>query len=205
MPLIRKGLPEPAAPLAVGDRQLTSDTPSERWSAARAIGGSAAEVAALASALLTETDPTVREAILTSLARSNVPAAVDAVLVHLRSDDAHLRTGALDALRAMSSVVGPRVGELVRDSDPDIRLLACELLRHAPAAEASSLAANILEHDPEVNVCAAVVEVLAEVGGPADRKALSRCAERFPGESFLRFAIQVTIERLSTEERSPRE
>lgn len=204
MPLIRKDPPGATAPAPAGGDMLVRGSPDERWSAARAMGGDPAEVAALGSALLSEREPRVREAILTSLARSAAPAAVDAILPHLRSDDASLRTGALDALRAMPTAVAPRLAELLRDADPDVRVLACELVRHVRAAEASLLLAEILSSEPEINVCAAAVEVLAEIGGLEDIPALRLCAERFPDADFLRFSIQVTVERISAEAPPPR-
>jgi HEAT repeat protein len=204
VPLIRKEPPGALAQNVPSTDLLVRGTPDERWSAARAMGADAAGVAALASALLGESDARVREAILTSLARSATPAAVDALLPHLRSDDAGLRTGALDALQAMRLAVAPRLGELLHDPDSDVRLLACDLVRNVPAAEASSLLAGILHNEPEPNVCAAAVDVLAEVGGPADLPALSACAERFPNETFLRFCIEATVQRISAEGPQPR-
>ena len=204
MPLIRTDPSHNKAAGAAHPGLLTAGTPDERWSAARAMGADEAAVAALGSALLSEPDPRVREAILTALARAASPAAVDAVLPHLRSDDASRRTGALDALRAMPAAVAPRLDELLCDPDPDVRVLACELVRHIPADQASSLLTGVLDNDPEVNVCAAAVEVLAELGGPQDLEALSRCAERFPAEAFLRFSVQVTVERISPQGSLPR-
>jgi HEAT repeat protein len=154
-------------------------------------------VGVLAAALLVEGEPRVREAMLTSLAKSGTPEAVAAVLPHLRSDDAGLRTGALDALRAMPSAVAPRLADLLQDPDPDVRILACELVRYAPAEQASKLLATVLEHDPEINVCAAAVEILAEIGGADDVVPLSACARRFSHASFLRFSIEVTLARIS--------
>ena len=73
----------------------------------RALGGGAGRgrktrrVAVLAAALSRESDPRVREAIFTGLARIATAESAAAVLPYLRSDDAGLRTAALDALRAM--------------------------------------------------------------------------------------------------------
>ena len=71
----------------------------ERWTAARAAAELPDSAAALAAALPQETDSRVREAIFTSLSRIGTRDSVAAMLPMLRSDDAALRTGALDALR----------------------------------------------------------------------------------------------------------
>jgi HEAT repeat protein len=197
VPLIRNDSQNSERPSAAAGDLLTTGTLDQRWSAARRLALDPAGVAALASALLSETEPRVREAILTGLARAATPAALEAVIPHLRSDDAGLRTGALDALRAMSAAVAPRLSELLHDPDPDVRVLACELVRQVPGDEASSLLSDVLVTEPDVNVCAAAVEVLAEVGGTEHIDALRHCAGRFPQESFLRFSIEVTLERIS--------
>jgi hypothetical protein len=54
----------------------------------------------------------------------------------------------------------------------------------------------VLRSDPHVNVCAAAVEGLAEMGGPASRPALAALPERFPGEPFIAFAVQAALSRI---------
>ncbi len=82
---------------------LGSENPEERWAAARAAAGLPDAAAALAAALPQESDGRVREAMFTSLARIGTRDSIAGMLPMLRSDDAALRTGALDALR--SSVI----------------------------------------------------------------------------------------------------
>jgi HEAT repeat protein len=199
MPLIRKSgtderstKSDPAAVL----RALTSDNPDERWAAARAAGGLPASVAALAAALPVETSARVREAMFTSLSRIGSPEAVNAIIPLLRLDDASVRTGALDALRSMPAAIGERLPALLRDSDSDVRILCCEIARVLPAAEATPMLCELLAREPEANVCAAAVEVLAEAGSPAALPALDACAARFPESSFLLFAIRIARDRI---------
>ena len=61
---------------------------------------------------------------------------------------------------------GPAVHDraALADGDPDVRILATELARNMPAADATHLLCGLLEHEQHPNVCAAAVEVLAEVG-----------------------------------------
>jgi HEAT repeat protein len=195
MPLIRKpsgNAPTPPAPAAA---DLTSASADARWTAARSLTAPA-DVPALAAALVGEADPRVREAILTSLARIGDVAAAEAAIPLVRSDDASLRTAALDALHAMPAAVAAVLPGLLDDRDADVRLLACELVRAMPGAEPTRLLADLLDRETEPNVSAAAIEVLAEVGGPEALPALARCAERFADLPFLAFSVRVARERI---------
>ena len=200
MPLIRRDPPSSPTPTVPDDhrRLLAHGAPDQRWAAARGMTDPA-DAPLLAAALASETDARVREALLTALSRSGAPESLDAIMPLLRSDDASARTGALDALRAMPGIVAARLPGLLEDNDADIRLLACELARGIPAARATSLLADLLARDPHLNVCAAAVEVLAEVGTPEVLPALEACAARFPAEPFLAFATRAAADRIRSQ------
>jgi HEAT repeat protein len=199
MPLIRRGqVPgndqHQQDPLAV----LVNGTTDERWGAARMAASLPGGVEAMRAALATESDARVRGAMFTSMARLATPACVDAIVPYLRSDDANLRTGALDALRSMPNAVLPRLPALLNDPDADVRLLTCEIVRGPGTAEATPLLCDVLGRESDVNVCAAAVDVLAEIGGLHAVAALQGCADRFPDEPFLGFAIKMAIQRIGS-------
>jgi hypothetical protein len=202
MPLIRNDLgaiPRADARDSAAPATLLRDgAADERWDAARRLADDPAGLEPLAAALALEREPRVREAILTGLVRQGGDPAVRALLAHIRSEDAGLRTGVLDALRALPEALAPRMSEVLADPDPDVRLLSCDLARALDPAQASTLLCELLERDQEVNVCAAAVDALAEVGGPEAVPALLRCAGRFPNEPFLGFAIKVAVERIGS-------
>jgi HEAT repeat protein len=185
----------PAPPPLDVDAALTSASADERWAAARAARGPGS-VPALSRALLNESDRRVREALFTALAAIATPEAASSVARFIRSDDAGIRAGALDALRAMPGAAKPLLLNLLTDADPDTRLLACDLARDIAGADAMRLLCELLESEPETNVCAAAVETLAEVGDASALPSLRRCAARFPRDPFLGFAVQATIDRL---------
>lgn len=201
MPLIRRDPDSPAqAGPASADALATAlarGTPDERWRAARGLAEVAGGADALARALAAETDPRVREAICTSLARVGSPAAVEALVAALRSDDAARRVGALDALRTAPHAVTPRLPSLLADPDPDVRLLAVEMARTEPTAETIRLLCGRLDEEPQPNVCAALVEVLAEIGDAESLPVLTRCRARFPADPFLRFAAEAAARRIT--------
>jgi HEAT repeat protein len=186
--------PKDAAPHLAG---LDSPDPEHRWRAARALAGQAEAVPALAAALSVEHTPRVREAIMTALMRVGNDASVQALLPHLRSDDAGQRSAAIDALQALPEAVSPFMATLLEDRDSDVRILAIELVRNMPFPEATQLLSGLLEHEEHPNVCAAAVEVLAEVGTRDALPALQKCAERFSATPFLPFAVSVAIGRIS--------
>jgi len=210
MPLIRRdSVPSAQAGQRRPAEVLRDGTADQRWSAARAMGliGDASAVAgtvkSLADALMTESDPRVREAIFTSLVRIGGPECVAAVIPCLRLDDPQLRGGALDALRAMIGVVRPMLPALLSDADPDVRLLTCDLARELSAADATRLLCDVLAHETEPNVCAAAVDVLAEIGEAEALPFLRACAARFADVTFLDFAVRIAMQRIVAERTGP--
>jgi HEAT repeat protein len=182
---------------------LKSASIDERWSAARAAGAPA--IPALAEALSHEGDARVREAIFTAFARIGTRESALAAMQFLRADDASIRTGALDSLRSMPRAAEASMPMLLSDDDPDVRLLSCELARATNNSEAARLLCEVLERDTEANVCAAAVDVLAEIADENALPALSRCATRFPNDPFLAFAVKIAVGRLRSVSANPRD
>jgi HEAT repeat protein len=201
MPLVRKGPGGPAVASSAETQPdatiLRNGSTQERWTAARALGAAAGGTKALAEALQTEVDASVREAIFLSLARIGNRESAEAVIAYLRSNDASLRTGALDSLRVMIEAVRPYLPMLLTDPDPDVRILVCDLVRDVPSPEATHLLCGVLERETELNVCAAAVDVLADIGEPEALPYLERCAERFHDEAFLTFAAKAAAGRIT--------
>jgi hypothetical protein len=195
MPLIRRPPPR-SEPSAAVPASLTDGTTDQRWAAVRAAAAQPDGVGLLAAALVEERDPRVLEAIFTGLARAATVESAAAVVPFIRSEDASLRAGALDALRAMPEASRSHIARLLADPDADVRLLSCELVRGLPEGEANRLLSDLLDRETEKNVAAAAVEVLSEIGRPEALPALAHCAERFAGDSFLAFSVKVATDRI---------
>jgi len=180
--------------------ELNSPDAEIRWHAARALGGFAPAVPALAVALEAEKVPHVREAMMTALMRVGDEASVRALLPYLRSQDAHLRAAAIEALQALPEAVAPFMEALLGDTDADVRILATELARNMPPEDAARALCSLLANELHPNVCAAAIEVLAEVGTRDAVPALEACAQRFSNTPFLPFAVSATIARISSTE-----
>jgi HEAT repeat protein len=204
MPFIKR---DPAAPA-----EQTPDDPTAqiaglespdaqaRWSAARALGGDPDAVPALAAALAREHVPRVREAIMTGLMRVGDEASVLVLLPYLRSQDAGQRGTAIEALQALPEAIMPFMPALLSDSDTDVRILATELARNMPGNDATRVLCDLLENEQHPNVCAAAIDVLAEVGTRNSVTALQACAARFATIPFLQFAVSTAIARISDTE-----
>jgi HEAT repeat protein len=208
VPLVKKPLAA-AKPKTADDgmpqalARLNSVNAQDRWEAARHLADFPGAVAELSRHLGEEQDPHVREAVLTSLARINNGNSFDAILRYLRADDASLRTAALDALKLMPDAAGSRLDALLRDPDVDVRVLACDLARIAPAAIARQSLSSILATEPDINVCAAAIDLLAEIGTPEMLPRLAQCAARFAAP-FLNFSVQIATDQISARSAPPR-
>jgi HEAT repeat protein len=207
MPLIRKtpdAVAKTAGPdFAAASAALGSAETDARWSAARALAAFPEAAGLLGAAAASEPDERVREAIFTSLARIGAESSVAALLPHIRCDDSSRRTGAMDALKAMPQRLPAALQALLQDPDADVRGLACDLARELPSAQATALLNPVLDRDPDVNVCAAAVDVIADIGSPDALPHLGRCAERFADQPFVGFAIRIARDRIGAQ--APRE
>jgi HEAT repeat protein len=122
------------------------------------------------------------------------------LLPYLCSQDAGERGAAIEALQALPEAIAPFLPKLFADSDSDVRILATELARNLPAEEATRVLCALIQNEQHANVCAAAIEVLAEVGTDDAVPALQACAERFAGTAFVPFAVSITIARISKTE-----
>jgi HEAT repeat protein len=200
MPLVRKPTQTTAQPkTSAGEilKALESPISDERWAAARAAVEIESSTDALGAALAAETDPRVREAIFTSLARIGTRESVGKILPLLRSNEAASRMGALDALRSSIDATRELLPELLSDPDADVRISSCELVRSLPSDEGTRRLCAVLSREQDINVCAAAIEVLAEVGNQEALAALSACGQRFAHVPFLSFAVKVATDRIT--------
>ncbi|MBX3602146.1 MAG: HEAT repeat domain-containing protein [Rubrivivax sp.] len=174
-----------------------ADAGVRRW-AARDLAEHPGAARMLAARLAAEADTSVRAVILSSLARIGGPAAVDALLPLLRSEDAMLRNGAIEALAGLPDAVAPRIEALLADPDGDVRIFSVNLLGLLPHPRVPQWLAQVLERETEANVVGAALDVLAEVGGPELAGPLRRTLARFAGEPYIRFAAELALQRIES-------
>lgn len=201
MPLVRKPTPESNSVdhPAFDPAAIASGTSQQRWEAVRAAIGRPDAVGLLTGALSNERDGRVREAILTGLVRIGTAEAASSIVPFIRSNEAGLRTAAIDALLLIPTGIAVHVPLLLQDADPDVRLLSCELARGLPRADANRLLGELLDREEEKNVSAAALEVIAETGGPELLPHLARCEMKFANDPFIAFALKIARARIGTE------
>ena len=175
---------------------LHAAEPSRRRHAARDLAAHPQAAADLCARLGAEPAASVRSVILTSLIALQSDAAVRFLLPYLRSEDTALRNGVIEALQNMPDALGPHIRSLLEDSDSDVRIFAVNVLAALAHPQAPRWLEAVLRCEPHVNVCAAAVEGLAEMGDAASRSALAALPARFPDEEFIAFAVQAALQRI---------
>ena len=175
---------------------LHAAEPSRRRHAARGLAAHPQAAADLCARLGAEPAASVRSVILTSLIAVQSDAVVRGLLPYLRSEDAALRNGVIEALQNMPDALGPHIRSLLEDSDSDVRIFAVNVLAALAHPQAPRWLEAVLRCEPHVNVCAAAVEGLAEMGDAASRAALAALPARFPDEEFIAFAVQAALQRI---------
>ncbi|MDO8652208.1 MAG: HEAT repeat domain-containing protein [Undibacterium sp.] len=176
--------------------QLTDADPAARRWAARDLLLYPQATAALVARLQVETDISVREIILTSLTRLGGEIAVTGLVDCLRSEDAQMRNEAIEAMKALPDEVAPIMGGLLIDADPDVRIMAVNILESLRHPKVEEWLIDVIDHDPIVNVCGTAVDLLGEVGSVAAHDALQRLKQRFAAEPYIQFATDLALKRI---------
>jgi HEAT repeat protein len=205
MALVRRaGAPAPVDEsrddIAGGREQWIADLGSAnaatRRQAARALSEMPDAVAVVCSHLADEPNLSVRSIILTGLIVHKSQAVVAALLPLLRSEDANLRNGAIEALQQMPDEVAPRVESMLADADSDVRIFTINVLAALPHPLVPKWLRQVVTTDPHVNVCAEALDALAEVGEPDAIPALEALAGRFADVAFIQFAVDAAVRRI---------
>jgi HEAT repeat protein len=188
---------EPNAPTLVALlADLAADAPATRRAAVRALATHPEAVMDLCDRLDTEPSPSVRAVLFTTLIQLQSPIVAARLADLLRSADASLRNAAIEALQEMPDAVAPHLEHLLTDDDSDVRIFTVNILAALRHAQASEWLADVVRSDPHVNVCAAAIDGLTEVGGPEALPALEAARLRFAGDAFMEFAINAAMRRI---------
>jgi HEAT repeat protein len=176
--------------------ELSNDEPDARRWAARDLIACPDSSLALVDRLKVEQILSVREVILTTLIRLGDPAAVVGLVDCLRSDDVALRNEAIDAMKQLPDEVAPLIQGLLSDSDPDVRIFAVNVLESMRHPEVEAWLVKVIQADMHVNVCAAALDLLSEVGSAGIRKPLEDIKARFAHEPYIQFAADLALSRI---------
>lgn len=150
----------------------------------------------LVQAFACETDPVVREAVLTSLCLCGAEEVVREVAPLLKSEDAALRSMAFEVLAYKGDEKSMEVFEaLLREADRDVRVMAVHALGRGTCPGALNLLRKAAAVDQDVNVVGAAIEYLGEMGEPGDAELVEKSRERF-GHPYIDFVAERALARL---------
>ena len=176
--------------------ELKDNDPTARRWAARDLAEFSESAEALVEHFKHEADPSVRDAILTTLTRLGDPVAVAGLVECLRSEDAALRNEVIEAMKQLPEEVAPIMGDLLVDLNPDVRIFAVNILESLRHPQVEAWLIGVIEKDAHVNVCAAALDLLGEVGTSASRAALEQLKVRFSDEPYICFAANLALKRI---------
>jgi len=128
----------------------------------------------------------VQESADNALRKIGGKEAVNGVIPLLRSDDAPVRNGAMDILRALGSQELPSLIPLLKDEDVDIRIFATDILGSAGNVMAVAPLCEALLKDPEVNVRYQAAVSLGDLGLPEAAKCLNQAMR---DEEWVQYSV----------------
>lgn len=172
-----------------------ADVTLRRW-AARDLAIHPKAVPALCAHLANEPDHSVRQVIFTTLGCLGGTDVALGLIPLLRSEDPGLRNGAIETLSELPDEVAPHIEGLLRDPDADVRIFTLNLMTDLKHPDVNLWLTRVLMEDRHVNVVAAALELLAEVGTRAALPALKAARQRFSDDVFIGFAADLAQQRI---------
>lgn len=179
--------------------QLSSSNPTERRWASRDLAEYKEASTYLVEQLMKEKDISVREVIISSLVAIGDEIAVEGLINCLKSEDAHLRNSAIEALKHMPEQVSAYIEKLLKDKDPDIRIFAINILESLRHPDVVKWLIEVIDKDENVNVCATALDLLAEIGTEEALPAIKKLKERFKDEPYIQFAADLALRRIDAQ------
>ncbi|HYG14042.1 MAG TPA: HEAT repeat domain-containing protein [Methylophilaceae bacterium] len=149
----------------------------------------------LSEELRSEEDAAVSATILTALIKIGTADVVANLVPYLHSENARLRNDVIVALQQMHEAVVPFMSSLLGDDDHDIRIFAINILAGVRDARVPPLLLRVIEHEPHINVWAAAIDALSEIGTTDMVPAIEASARRFDND-YGRFAANFAIQRI---------
>jgi len=128
----------------------------------------------------------VQESADNALRKIGGKEVVNGVIPLLRSDDAPVRNGSMDILRALGSHELQSIIPLLKEEDVDIRIFATDILGSAGNIMAVAPLCEALLKDPEVNVRYQAAVSLGDLGLPEAAKCLNQAMR---DEEWVQYSV----------------
>lgn len=178
-------------------RELDDPESDRRREAALGLEGVVEAVPAMLDRVPVETDPAVRDTLLTTLAAADTGPVGVALSRHLASPDAGLRTAVAGTLAVMPVGSAAAVPGLLADPDHGVRVMAVFVLARMRPSVAMSWLIGVIRDDPHANVVTAAIDALLPVATAEHIPLLTGAMCRFPDDPFLCFVVETTVSRLT--------
>ena len=179
-------------------KQLDSDDPDERRVAAIALLGRKAAVNPLIERFGIETDLSVRQAIIMSLVSIGSDDVIDTLLENLGAEEAHIRNEAVQALQQIPEKSAEKVHDLFESADPDVRIMAVDVVRLLAHPNATDWVNDLLEYEMHPNVVGVCLDRLCEIGNERSLDVIAELTERFDDDAYIQFTANVAKERIQS-------
>ena len=114
----------------------------------------------------------------------------------LKSDNAYLRNEAIKFLQEYGKEAKPFIEKLLNNDDRDIKIFAINILGDVNYEDSLELLRYIIMKEKDINVLMTAVDYLGEIGEEKDIALLEALKEEFKDEEYVKFGIDLAIERI---------
>jgi HEAT repeat protein len=174
---------------------VDGDENARRW-AARDLAAFDEGVSALVSQLEHEQSHVVRDAIFLSLQKIGNQDVVRQLIPFLSEEDAELRNSTIEVLQLIPEQIEAHIISLLNHQDSDVRIFAIDILQVLAHAKTPEWLLSVLKDETHVNVIAAAIDRLAEVGTAEMIPDIENVQSRFSDEQYLQFACSTALRRI---------
>ncbi|HED13871.1 MAG TPA: HEAT repeat domain-containing protein, partial [Gammaproteobacteria bacterium] len=185
----------------------TAEDEDERCFAAEdliAFGDDPEVTAALVDALTNSSSRPVQEVACASLISIDNEDVIRRIAGLMGCVDAYVRNVASDILAEATEVPDALFFEMIKSEDPDMRIFTVVTVGNRRVRTLLPLVVEVLFNDKEVNVVAAAIDVIGNLGCRSDRsepdrsdiRALKAAAQRFQNVPYITFAVADAIDKL---------
>ncbi len=116
----------------------------------------------------------------------------------ISSDNAYLRNAVISFLQLYGEEVKNFIGDLLNSEDRDVRILSVNILGNVRFEDSATMLREFIRRENDVNALMTAIDYLGEIGDESDIELLNEVKERFKGDPYVEFGVNLAIERLKS-------
>lgn len=171
------------------------DEDQRRW-AARDMAAFNEAVSPLIDQLHIEQSHVVRDAIYLSLQKIGNQDVVRQLIPFLSEEDAELRNSTIEVLQLIPEQIEVHIISLLNHQDSDVRIFAIDILQVLAHEKTPQWLLSVLKDETHVNVVAAAIDRLAEVGTAEMITDIEKVKQKFTDQQYIQFACNTALRRI---------